>query len=65
MSTPSKVKKAFNDGKKAQLNGQAPFCPDSIKSSPEEAKAWYDGYYITYLVNRHKETFKKYGIKYP
>lgn len=65
MSSPGKVKKAFDEGKKAEMRGDNSKCPTCYDKKPEERKAWFDGYYQSYLTRRHKATFEKYGIKYP
>jgi hypothetical protein len=65
MTIPRKVKKAYELGKKALLENQPAKCPSDIEKNPEEKKAWYDGYYETYIVNKHQHTFQKYGIKFP
>lgn len=65
MTTARKVKQAYQEGVRAAENKEPSNCPKIYDNSPEERKAWFDGYYITYLTNRHKATFEKYGIKYP
>jgi ribosome modulation factor len=65
MTSARKVKQAFEQGKTDQLAGKSSSCPEKYDQSPEERKAWFDGYYETYLVQRHRETFKRYVIKFP
>ena len=65
MSKPDEVRKAFDAGKRAEQNGKPSNCPDRYDKRPDERKAWFDGYYQNYLVRRHKDTFNKYGIKFP
>lgn len=65
MSTARKVKEAYQAGVRAEKENKPSKCPSCYDNSPEERKAWFDGYYITYLTRRHKATFEKYGIKFP
>lgn len=65
MTNARRVKQAFEQGKADQLEGKSSSCPDKYDKSPEERKAWFDGYYQTYLITRHQKTFEKYGIKFP
>lgn len=65
MSKPEDVKRAFESGKRAEQQGKPSKCPNCYDKRPEERKAWFDGYYQSYLVRRHKATFEKYGIKFP
>lgn len=65
MSNPNSVKKAFEAGRRAEQNGKPSECPTTYDKSPEERKAWFDGYYQNYIIRKHKATFDKYGIKFP
>lgn len=65
MSGPKQLKKAYEDGKKAYYSKLPPQCPKELDKRSEERKAWFDGYYESYCIDRHQATFKKYGIKFP
>lgn len=69
MAGPRQVKEAFEEGKQSELNNLVPEikteCPNRYDNKPELRKAWFDGYYQSYLIRRHKTTFEKYGIKFP
>lgn len=65
MTTARKVKEAYQEGVRAEQNNEPSKCPDTYNNSPEERKAWFDGYYTSYLTRRHKSTFAKYGIRFP
>jgi ribosome modulation factor len=65
MTTARRVKKAYQAGITAEEENLPSDCPDTYENSPEERKAWFDGYYTSYLTRRHKATFEKYGIKFP
>lgn len=64
MTSQRHIKKAFEDGKKAYLEGKPSQLPSS-NFTDEEKKSWYTGYYETMLVQKHQKTFEKYGIKFP
>lgn len=69
MTTPKQVKDAYAQGKLAEASNALPTvkaeCPDRYDNKPELRKAWYNGYYTSYILRRHKTLFDKYGIKYP
>jgi len=65
MTSPRQVKQAYEEGQLADTKQLPSICPSRYDNKPELRKAWFDGYYQSYLVRRHKATFEKYGIKFP
>lgn len=65
MVKPKQVKDAFEEGKIAESQNLPSKCPSCYDHKPELRKAWFDGYYQSYVLRRHKNLFDKYGIKYP
>jgi hypothetical protein len=65
MASPKLTKKAYENGKKAYLEGLPDTPPKELEGKSDERRYWFQGYYETRCIEKHQATFKKYGITYP